>query len=129
MDAFDASATTVEEFMGGTPPFRSDLYASKGTLLTHAESIELFKQLDVKMTPELKFPSVPMPFNGYTQKQYAQQLIDEYKAAGVSPFRDVWPQSFNQPDILYWISEEPAYGKQAVYLDDANVPGDLPSAG
>ena len=42
--------------------------------------------------------------------------------------RDVWPQSFNQPDILYWIKKEPAFGKQAVYLDDANVPSELPSA-
>jgi glycerophosphoryl diester phosphodiesterase len=127
MDAFNDRATTVEEFMNGTPTFRTDLYASKGTLLSHAESIELFKQLDVKMTPELKFPSVPMPFDGYTQEQYAQQMIDEYKAAGVSP-DDVWPQSFNQPDVLYWISKEPAFGKQAVYLDDAESLSDLPSA-
>lgn len=127
MDAFNPRATTVAEFMGGTASFRTDLYASKGTLLTHAESIELFKQLDVKMTPELKFPRVQMPFDGFTQEQYAQQMIDEYKAAGVSP-SDVWAQSFNQPDVLYWIQKEPAFGKQAVYLDDANVPADLPSA-
>ena len=126
MDAFNPRATTVAEFMGGTPSFRTDLYASRGTLLTHAESIQLFKKFDVKMTPELKFPSVQMPFNGFTQEQYAQKMIDEYKHAGVSP-RDVWPQSFNQPDILYWIKKEPAFGKQAVYLDDANVPSELPS--
>ena len=28
--------------------------------------------------------------------------------------------------ILYWIKNEPAFGKQAVYLDDANVVADLP---
>jgi glycerophosphoryl diester phosphodiesterase len=127
MDAFDPTATTVAEFLDGTPNFRTDLYASRGTLMTHAESIQLFKKLDVKMTPELKFPSVQMPFNGFTQEQYAQKMIDEYKHAGVSP-RDVWPQSFYQPDILYWIKKEPAFGKQAVFLDDANVPADLPSA-
>ena len=127
MDAFNPRATTVAEFLDGTPNFRTDLYASRGTLMTHAESIQLFKKLDVKMTPELKFPSVQMPFNGFTQEQYAQKMIDEYKVAGVSP-RDVWPQSFNQPDILYWIKNEPAFGKQAVYLDDANVPSDVPSA-
>ena len=127
MDAFNPRATTVAEFLDGTPNFRTDLYASRGTLMTHAESIQLFKKLDVKMTPELKFPSVQMPFNGFTQEQYAQKMIDEYKHAGVSP-RDVWPQSFNQPDILYWIKKEPAFGKQAVYLDDANVPSELPSA-
>jgi glycerophosphoryl diester phosphodiesterase len=69
MDAFNPRAKTVAEFLGGTANFRTDLYASKGTLLTHAESIELFKRLDVKMTPELKSPSVPMPFDGYTQEQ------------------------------------------------------------
>jgi glycerophosphoryl diester phosphodiesterase len=44
------------------------------------------------------------------------------------PARDVWPQSFNYPDVLYWVKSEPAYGKQAVFLDDANVVADLPSA-
>ena len=128
MDAFNPEAITVAEFLGGTANFRTDLYASKGTLLTHAESIELFKRLDVKMTPELKAPSVSMPFEGtYTQAQYAQQMIDEYKSAGISP-TDVWAQSFDLNDVLYWIKNEPAFGKQAVYLDDANVPSELPSA-
>ncbi|MGB7951411.1 MAG: glycerophosphodiester phosphodiesterase family protein [Candidatus Binatia bacterium] len=128
MDAFNPLATTMEDYMNATPNWRTDLYSYKGTLLTHAESIELFKELDVKMTPELKAPSVPMPFEGtYTQEQYAQQMIDEYKAAGISP-RDVWAQSFNLDDVLYWIKNEPAFGKQAVYLDDAEVPADVPSA-
>ncbi|MCY3730095.1 MAG: glycerophosphodiester phosphodiesterase, partial [Rhodospirillaceae bacterium] len=47
----------------------------------------------------------------------AQKLIDEYKAAGVSP-SDVWAQSFSLDDVLYWIEHEPAFGEQAVYLDD-----------
>jgi len=43
------------------------------------------------MTPELKFLSVAMPFEGeYTQEQYTQQLIDEYKKAGVR-LRAVYP--------------------------------------
>ena len=82
MDAFDPRALTPEQFQGGTANFRTDLYAgpTSGELLTHAESIELFKDLGVKMTPELKAPSVAMPFNGFTQEQYAQKMIDEYKA-------------------------------------------------
>jgi glycerophosphoryl diester phosphodiesterase len=44
----------------------------------------------------------------------------------VSPSR-VWAQSFNKADVLYWIRNEPAFGRQAVYLDDANVPADVPS--
>ena len=59
-----------------------------------------------------------MPYEGdYTQADYAQQLIDEYKAAGVDP-RNVFAQSFNLDDVLYWIEHEPEFGAQAVYLDD-----------
>jgi glycerophosphoryl diester phosphodiesterase len=127
MDASNPRALTPQEFLGGTPPFRTDLFAgpSSGHLLTHKESIELFKKLGVKMTPELKAPSETMPFNGFTQAAYAQKMIDEYKAAGVNP-RRVFPQSFDKNDILYWINNEPEFGSQAVYLDDANVQADLP---
>ena len=38
----------------------------------------------------------------------------------------VFPQSFNKNDVLYWIQNEPAFGRQAVYLDDANTVADLP---
>jgi glycerophosphoryl diester phosphodiesterase len=118
MDASDPTATTVEDYLGGTADWRTDLYATCGTLMTHAESIELFTSLDVGMTPELKVPSVPMPFEGdYTQEQYAQQMINEYKAAGVDASR-VWPQSFGLDDVRYWIANEPTFGNQAVYLDD-----------
>jgi glycerophosphoryl diester phosphodiesterase len=128
MDASNPRASTPQEFLGGTPPFRTDLFAgpSSGHLLTHKESIELFKRLGVKMTPELKVPSETMPFNGFTQAAYAQKMIDEYKAAGVNP-RRVFPQSFDKNDILYWINNEPEFGSQAVYLDDANVQADLPN--
>ncbi|HEY8941256.1 MAG TPA: glycerophosphodiester phosphodiesterase family protein [Cellvibrio sp.] len=127
MDAFNPKATTPAAYLQGTANWRTDLYASKGTLLTHAESIQLFKKLGVKMTPELKSASVAMPFNGYTQAQYAQQLIDEYKAAGVKA-RDVWPQSFDIQDVRYWIKNEAQFGKQAVYLDDADSIADVPTA-
>ena len=85
--------------------------------MTHAESIELFRDLGAKFTPELKTPVVEMPFEGFTQEDYAQKLIDEYRAAGVPP-EDVWPQSFLLSDVLYWIEAEPEFGAQAVYLDD-----------
>ncbi len=117
MDAADSSATSVEGYMDGTAGFRTDLY-SPGTLMTHAESIDLFKNLGVKFTPELKSPSVDMPYDGYSQADYAQAMIDEYKAAGV-PASDVWAQSFNLEDVLYWIENEPEFGAQAVYLDDS----------
>jgi glycerophosphoryl diester phosphodiesterase len=128
MDASNARAKTPAEYLGGTANFRTDLYSgpTSGTLLTHKESIALFNKLGVKMTPELKNASVTMPFDGMTQAQYAQKMIDEYKQAGVHPSR-VWAQSFNIEDVRYWISNEPSFGKQVVYLDDANVEADLPS--
>ncbi|MGI9499052.1 MAG: glycerophosphodiester phosphodiesterase family protein [Geminicoccaceae bacterium] len=117
MDGVDKAATTVEAYMAGTPGFRTDLYAGSGTLLTHAESIALFKQLGVKFMPELKAPDVEMPFDGdYTQAAYARQMIEDYVKAGVDP-ADVWAQSFNLEDVRYWIENEPAFGRQAVYLD------------
>jgi glycerophosphoryl diester phosphodiesterase len=127
MDAFNPAARTPEQYLGGTANWRTDLYSgpTSGTLMTHAESIELFKKLGVKMTPELKSPSVTMPFDGFTQQAYAQKMIDEYKAAKVPP-RDVFPQSFDIGDVLYWVNNEPAFGQQAVYLDDANAVADLP---
>ncbi len=127
MDAANKSATTIEEYMNATPGYRTDLYAGNGTLMTHAESIELFKRLGVKMTPELKAPSVEMPYEGdYTQEEYAQQMIDEYWQAGVSPGR-VFPQSFNLEDVLYWLAAEPDFGEQGVYLDDINSPDEAPT--
>ncbi len=117
MDAANPRAKTVEEFMNATASWRTDLYSAKGTLMTHAESIELFEKLGMKMTPELKSPSVKMPFEGdYTQEKYAQQMIDEYKKAGIDP-KNVYAQSFNLNDVLYWLKNEPRFGKQAVYLD------------
>jgi len=122
MDASDRSAQTVEEYMGGTASWRTDLYAANsGMLMTHADSIALFQELGVKMTPELKTPSVEMPFDGdYTQAAFAQQMIDEYKAAGVPP-TDVYAQSFLLDDVLYWIANEPEFGAQAVYLDPRSI--------
>jgi len=119
MDASNSAATSVADYLGGTANFRTDLYSgpSSGTLMTHKESIALFKKLGTKMTPELKSASVTMPFDGFTQQAYAQKMIDEYKAANV-PARNVWAQSFDINDVNYWIAYEPEFGMQAVALDD-----------
>ncbi|GHA89046.1 glycerophosphodiester phosphodiesterase family protein [Modicisalibacter luteus] len=117
MEGANTEARSIEAYLDGTPAWRTDLYAQRGTLMTHAESIELFKALGVKMTPELKAPSVSMPFNGMSQADYAQKLIDEYQAANIPP-SDVYPQSFELEDVRYWIENTPEFGKQAVYLDD-----------
>lgn len=116
MDSADKTAQSIDAYMKGTAPWRTELYGQTGTLLTHVESIVLFKDLGVKFTPELKAPKVAMPHEGFTQSDYAQKLIDDYKAAGI-PAEDVFPQSFNLQDVRYWIENEPEFGKQAVYLD------------
>ena len=127
MDAFNPMAVTIAHYMAGTASWRTDLYSgpTSGTLMTHRESIELFKRLGVKMTPELKSASVAMPFEGFTQQAYAQKMIDEYRAAGVRP-GEVFAQSFNKDDVLYWVRNEPAFGAQAVFLDGANSVAELP---
>ncbi|MGE0679467.1 MAG: glycerophosphodiester phosphodiesterase family protein [Candidatus Binatia bacterium] len=130
MDASNPNAMAAEEFLGGTANWRTDLYATGGTLLSHKESIQLIKSLDAKFTPELKGPNrgaklqVEDVFG--SQEAYAQAMIDEYKEAHISP-KDVFAQSFNLDDVLYWIKHEPSFGKQAVYLDDANTPSELPT--
>ena len=128
MDAANNQAKTVAQYMAGTANWRTDLYSgpTSGTLMTHAESIALFTRLGVKMTPELKSTSVDMPFDGFSQENYAQKMIDEYRAANV-PASRVFAQSFNKNDVLYWIKNEPAFGKQAVFLDSANKVADLPT--
>ena len=122
MDAADKSADTIEGYMNATASWRTDLYSSRGTLVTHAESIALFKTLGVDFTPELKAPSVQMPYEGdYTQEDYARQMIEEYTAAGIHPKR-VWVQSFNYDDVIYWINNAHRFGKQAVFLDGMDDP-------
>ena len=129
MDASAATATTPAEYQQGTPGYRTDLYAkaSCSRLYTLREFITLVDGLGLKFTPELKTPEVPMPFKfgsrNYTQSKYAQHLIDEFKAAGISPSR-VYPQSFLYDDVLYWIKNEPKWAKQAVLLDES---GDEPN--
>jgi glycerophosphoryl diester phosphodiesterase len=123
MDARDSRATTVEEYLGGTADFRTDLYATGGTLLSHAESIKLFDALGAKFTPELKAAPEGFGMSGLDQETYARKMIQEYIDAGIKP-RRVFAQSFNLEDVLQWIDEFPRFGRQAVYLDGRN-PSDL----
>src|SRR5262245_5947430 len=128
MDSSNPNATNVEAFMQGNPSFRTELYATGSTLLTHKESIALFESLDTKFTPELKgidrVAGVPIvenngfgDYSGLDQEKYARKMIQEYIDAGIDP-RDVFPQSFNLNDVLQWVGEFPRFGRQAVYLDD-----------
>ncbi len=124
MDAANSRATTAEEYQGGVAAWRTTLYSAEpAKLMTHKESIELFRSFGAKFTPELKTPVVDMPFDGFSRADYAQKLINEYKEAGIAA-SDVYPQSFDIADVRYWVANEPEFGKQAVYLiDDSSIEG------
>ncbi|MEO0615732.1 MAG: glycerophosphodiester phosphodiesterase family protein [Pseudomonadota bacterium] len=126
MDAANGNAATLDEYLNATADWRTDLYTTSNgaTLLSHAESIELFKSLGRKFTPELKSVNPDEFPPGIDQSAYARKLIREYIDAGV-PARDVWAQSFNYEDVLLWINEYPDFGEQAVFLDgryDQDIP-------
>ncbi|KAI1363292.1 PLC-like phosphodiesterase [Xylaria arbuscula] len=124
MDGSNASATTPEAFLDGTPPWRTDLYSTCATPLSHKEFIAYVDAQGLQFTTELKQPRVPMPFQGkYTTQMYQQQVVDEYVAAGISPSR-VWLQSFVYADVIYWLRHAPKFGRQAILLDQS---GDAPS--
>jgi glycerophosphoryl diester phosphodiesterase len=120
MDASNPAAATAEGYLGGTASWRTDLYTGRGTLMTLKESIELNEKMGVKHTPELKGGD-PARINQVfgSQEGYAQKMIDTLVAEKIDP-KDVWLQSFDLRDVLYWIKNAPAYGRQAVYLDDVD---------
>jgi glycerophosphoryl diester phosphodiesterase len=129
MDASVPGATTAEGYLGGTPSWRTDLYTGRGTLMTLRESVALNERNGVKHTPELKGGDparIAAIFGG--QAQYAQKLIDELRAAHVDP-RDVFLQSFNPDDVLYWVRNAPEFGRQAVYLDSIDPTATPPIPG
>ena len=117
MHGSDPGARTPGEYLNGTENWRTDLYASRGTLMTHRQSIELFSSMNVKMAPELKAPEVTMPFGAFTQQDYARKMIWEYQDAGIAA-KYVRAQSFSLSDVLFWLNDAPAFGEQAVFLDD-----------
>lgn len=117
MDASNSAARTVSEYLGGTAPWRTDLYTGRGTLMSFRDSIELNRRLGVKHTPELKggdAATIKAVFGG--QEAYALAFARELRNGGVRP-DDAWPQSFNVEDVLTWIGKT-EYGRQAVYLLD-----------
>ena len=142
MDASNPNATTFEEFLGGTPTFRTDLYATGGTLLTHKESIALLESLDTKFTPELKgvdrVAGAPIVENGgfgesgLNQQTYARKMIQEYIDAGIDP-KEVFAQSFDLNDVLQWVRSFPHSGSRrfswTTFRRRTSRPSRLPPAG
>ena len=122
MEASVYDATNVSEYqgrIGSTPDWRTQLYAYEcAEVMSLKEQIELVDSLGLDFTAEAKTPEIDMPFQGdYTQEDFAQQIVDTYTELGIAPER-VWLQSFLPDDIFFWLEYDPAFGAQAVYLDE-----------
>lgn len=115
-DAVNPQATSIDAYLTAPVPKVDVAGTACGTLMTHAESIQLIDQLDRDFTPELKRPLVDMPFKGMTETEYADRMLEEYVAAGIAPAR-VRPQSFDINVIRHWVANHPTFAEQAVYLD------------
>jgi glycerophosphoryl diester phosphodiesterase len=130
MEGQNTTAVNVEDYQHGTPAWRTDLM-QPGTLMSLQDHIALTESLGLLHTAELKTPpaDVEMPFEGeYSQADFAQQLVDEYKKAGVDP-KDLFLQSFLYDDMLYWLENEPEFAEQAMYLDETGeTPETFPGA-
>jgi glycerophosphoryl diester phosphodiesterase len=102
-DGFNSSAKTPKDYQYGTPKWHTELYDTCGTVQTLDSYITLVESLPGhrNYTPGLRTPpsQVPMPFNGYTQEQYARDMLNTFIKRGIAPNR-VWAQSFNPPDIF-----------------------------
>ena len=121
MDASNPAATSAQGYLGRTASWRTDLYTGRATLMTLKESIALNKANGVKHTPELKSGDpvrIQAVFSG--QGNYSQRMIDTLVAARIDP-KDVWLQSFDGRDILYWVQNAPQFRTQAVYLDSIDL--------
>ena len=114
-DVKNSQATSVDEFLAPLDSPVIDQPNQCGTVMSHRDSIELIRDLGTAFTPELKRPEVPMPFNGFSQQDYAKKLLTEYQQAGI-PTKQVYPQSFNINDVRYWIENHPQYAQQTIWL-------------
>lgn len=105
--------------IGTTPDWRTNMFAySCAETMSLKDQIALVKSYGLNFTAEAKTPEIPMPFHGnYTQQGFAQQIVDTFNEADI-PADRVWLQSFLPDDVFYWLDNEPAFGKQAIYLDE-----------
>ncbi|EMC98102.1 hypothetical protein BAUCODRAFT_67086 [Baudoinia panamericana UAMH 10762] len=121
-NALNVSTTTSPNFgrIGVTPDWRTNMYSySCAEPMSLRDQISLVESYGLNFTAEAKTPVFyPTPFQGnYTQADFAQQIVDTFVDMGIDPSR-VWLQSFLPDDIFYWIANDPAFGVQAVYLDE-----------
>ena len=119
-DVSDPGAKSVREFLkrAESPVIETPLTCGK--VMTHQENIELVSSLGRKHIPELKGFSKQTRLRELSRGfEYRDKIVQNYQIAGVSP-PDVFLQSFDMEDVLYWKSAYPEFGKNAVWLDGRN---------
>ncbi len=115
MDAADPTATTVADYLDATPAYRTDLYANGERLMSHDESLRLFRELGVAMTPELKSSAPDDRETASDRQARARELLSAYQRAGISP-RNVRLQSFDLDDLRVWREADRDFGARAIWL-------------
>ena len=110
MDAFEPERDHGRGVPDGTPSWRTDLYSTSGTLMTHAEassSSRARRQVHAGAEDAERGDAVRRRLHAG-----ALRAADDRRVQGGrrrSP-RRVFPQSFLLDDVLYWIEQEPAFG-------------------
>lgn len=117
-DSVNREATTLADYYEPGLTRQVSGGPDRGVLMTHAESITLFDELGVAMTPELKETLVPLNTDGPDARaELADKLVGEYVSAGIDPSR-VFIQSFEESDIAHWIESAAEFAPNLVLLDD-----------
>ena len=113
-DRINPTAGTVDDYLEAKAEEPTCL--EHGTLVTHRESISLFQSLGVGMAPELKAPGVELPAHGKRLEDYADELVQAYRDAGVPPGA-VWLQSFDPDIVRHWLATAGEFAERVVWLD------------
>ena len=128
MDAFNPAAQTPAQSLGGTPDFRTNVYAGPDQRTPvdvrreHRAVQTAWRQDDTGAQGAIGDDAV--------QRLHAGDVCAEDDSTSSRPQACVLAMSSRSrsiDDVLYWIQHEPAFGRQAVFLDDANVVADLPT--
>jgi len=116
-DRVNVKASTIPEWFAPAAAAAEPAdCASDGTLLTHRQSIELFKTLGTAMAPELKAQERSGRAGFAAQAELADQLLDAYREAAVPPER-LWLQSFEPAVVAHWLKTAGDYAHRVVWLD------------
>ena len=120
MDAADPTATSLADHLDSTPAYRTDLYANGARLMSHDDSLQLFRELGVAMAPELKASAPDDRETASQRRERARRLLSAYRRAEIPP-ADLRLQSFDLDDLRTWLASDPDYGARAVWLIDGSL--------